>query len=110
VTSDQILPSAIVAVIVILVIVGVVRAAQRRRGANEDAFGAGGVPTVGVGARGVAKTDLAPSGVVRVAGEEWTARSANDSVIAEGTAVRVVSQNGLTLIVEPEPAAGPVEG
>ena len=84
VTSDQILPSAIVAVIVILVIVGVVRAATRRRGANEDAFGAGGVPDVAVGTRGVAKTDLAPSGVVRVVSEEWTARSANDILIAEG--------------------------
>ena len=110
VTSDQILPSAIVAVIVILVIVGVVRAAQRRRGANEDAFGAGGVPDVAVGTRGVAKTDLAPSGVVRVVSEEWTARSANDTLIAEGTAVRVVRHDGLTLIVEPEPGVAPEEG
>ena len=109
-TSDQILPSAIVAVIVILVIVGVVRAAQRRRGANEDAFGAGGVSTVAVGTRGVTKTDLAPSGVVRVVSEEWTARSANDTPIAEGTAVRVVRHDGLTLIVEPEPAVASAEG
>ena len=109
-TSDQILPGAIVAVIVILIVVGVFRAATRRRGANEDAFGAGGVSTVEVGTRGVATTDLAPSGVVRVVSEEWTARSANDAVIAEGTDVRVVSQDGLTLIVEPEPAAAPAEG
>ena len=67
---------------------------QRRRGANEDAFGAGGVSTVAMGTRGVAKTDLAPSGVVRVVSEEWTARSANGNVIAEGTAIRVVSQTG----------------
>jgi len=110
VTSDQILPSAIVAVIVILVIVGVARAAQRRRGANEDSFGAGGVPDVAVGTRGVAKTDLSPSGVVRVVSEEWTARSANGTLIAEGTAVRVVRHDGLTLIVEPVPAAAPAEG
>ena len=64
VTSDQILPGAIVAVIVILIVVGVFRAATRRRGANEDEFGAGGVSTVAVGTRGVATTDLAPSGVV----------------------------------------------
>jgi membrane-bound ClpP family serine protease len=102
VTSDQILPGAIVVVILILVVVGVMRVAQRRRGANEDAFGAGGVSTVAVGTRGVAKTDLAPSGVVRVVSEEWTARSARGGIIAEGTAVRVVSQDGLTLIVEPE--------
>ena len=109
-TSDQILPGAIVAVIVILIVVGVVRVATRRRGANEDAFGAGGVSTVGVGTRGVATTDLAPSGVVRVVSEEWTAQSANGSTIAEGAAVRVVRQDGLTLIVEPESAGLPAEG
>ena len=109
-TSDQVLPAAIVAVIVILVIVGVVRATRRQRGANEDAFGAGGVPTVEVGTRGVAKTDLAPSGVVRVVSEEWSARSANGTLIAEGTAVRVVRHDGLTLIVEPQPGPAPAEG
>ena len=109
-TSDQILPGAILAVIVILIVVGVVRVAQRRRGPNEDAFGAGGVSTVAVGTRGVAKTDLAPSGVVRVVSEEWTAQSANGSTIAEGTAVRVVSQDGLTLTVEPEIAGRPAQG
>jgi membrane-bound ClpP family serine protease len=109
-TADQILPGAIIAVILILIVVGVVRVAQRRRGANEDAFGAGGVSTVGVGARGVAKTDLAPSGVVRVVSEEWTAQSANGRTIAEGTAVRVVSQDGLTLTVEPDIAGQPAQG
>ena len=109
-TSDQILPSAIAVVIVVLIIVGLVRVFQRRRGANEDTFGAGGVSTVAVGTRGVAKTDLAPSGVVRVVSEEWTARSASGSIIAEGTAVRVVSQDGLTLVVEPEHAGQPATG
>jgi membrane-bound ClpP family serine protease len=110
VTSDQILPGAIVVVIVILIVVGVVRVAQRRRGPNEDAFGAGGVSTVAVGTRGVAKTALKPEGVVRVVSEEWTARSASGSTIAEGMAVRVVRQDGLTLIVEPEAAGEPAEG
>ena len=109
-TSDQILPGAIAAVILILVVVGLVRVAQRRRGANEDAFGAGGISTVAVGTRGVARTDLAPSGVVRVVSEEWTARSASGSIIAEGTAVRVVSHDGLTLVVEPEPVGQPATG
>lgn len=109
-TSDQILPGAIVAVILILIVVGLVRVVQRRRGANEDAFGAGGVSTVAVGTRGVARTELAPSGVVRVVSEEWTARSAGGNVIAEGTAVRVVSHDGLTLVVESEPAGQPATG
>ena len=109
-TSDQILLGAIAVVIVILIVVGLVRVAQRRRGANEDAFGAGGVPTVAVGTRGVAKTDLAPSGVVRVVSEEWTARSATGNVIAVGTAIRVVSHDGLTLVVEPEQAGQAAAG
>jgi membrane-bound ClpP family serine protease len=110
VTSDQFLPGALLVVIVILVVVGVVRVAQRRPGANENAFGAGGVSTVDVGTRGVAKTDLAPSGVVRVVSEEWSATSATGAVIKEGVAVRVVRQDGLTLIVEPETAGQPAEG
>jgi membrane protein implicated in regulation of membrane protease activity len=110
VTSDQILPGAILLVIVILIVVGVVRVAQRQRGPNEDAFGAGGVSTVAVGTRGVAKTALAPEGVVRVVSEEWTAKSATGSTIAQGAAVRVVGQNGLTLIVEPDIAGQPAQG
>ena len=109
-TSDQILPGAIVAAIVVLVIVGVIRAAMRRRGANEDAFGAGGVSTVAAGTLGVAKTDLAPSGVVRVVSEEWSARSATGVAIPSGAAVRVVSHDGLTLIVDLVPAGEPAEG
>ena len=110
VTSDQILPGAIVAVIVILIVVGVFRAVTRRRGANEDTFGAGGVSTVEIGTRGVATTDLNPSGVVRVVSEEWTAKSANGSTIVDGTVVRVVRQDGLTLFVEPMPAGSPAQG
>ena len=109
-TTDQIIPGAIAAAIFILVIVGVVRGVTRRRGRNEDTFGAGGVATVAAGTRGVAKTDLAPSGVVRVVGEQWTARSASGMAIPSGTTIRVVSQEGLTLIVDPQPAGPPAEG
>ena len=82
----------------ILVIVGVGRVVTRRRGANEDAFGAGGVAARSpVGTLGVAKTDLAPSGVVLAAGEQWTASSAGGTRIESGRRVRVVGQDGLTL-------------
>jgi membrane-bound ClpP family serine protease len=106
VNTDQVLPAAIIVVVLILIVVGVARIVTRRRGANEDAFGAGGTSQVAVGSRGVAKTDLAPSGVVLVVGEQWTARSGSGETIASGRAVRVVSQDGLTLIVEAEPSAG----
>jgi membrane-bound ClpP family serine protease len=47
---------------------------------------------------------------VRVVSEEWTAKSADGRVIADGTPVRVVRQDGLTLIVEPVPAGSPAKG
>ena len=109
-TTDQIIPGAIAVTILILIIVGVMRGVTRRRGRNEDTFGAGGVATVAAGTRGVAKTDLAPSGVALVAGEQWTARSAGGMTIPSGATIRVVSQDGLTLIVDPEPAGRPAEG
>lgn len=59
-----------------------------------------------VGALGVARSDLAPAGIVRAAGEEWTAMSAGDS-IAAGSPVRILRVDGLRLIVE---AAGAAEG
>jgi membrane-bound serine protease (ClpP class) len=47
---------------------------------------------------GVAKTDIAPRGVVLVNGEDWDAR-ADASPIARGERVTVVSVEGLTLHV-----------
>jgi membrane protein implicated in regulation of membrane protease activity len=110
VTTDQALPAAIAFVVLLLIVVGVVRVAGRRRGRNEDAFGAGGTSSVPLGARGVARTTLAPSGVVYVVGEEWTARADRDVEIASGARVRVVGQDGLTLVVVAEPAGSPAEG
>ena len=105
---DQVVAGAIIVVVVIFIVVGVGRAVSRRRGANEDDFGAGGRSQVPVGTLGVAKTDLAPSGVVLAAGEQWTANSASGTRIESGRRVRVVGQDGLTLIVDVEPAAAPV--
>jgi membrane-bound serine protease (ClpP class) len=49
-------------------------------------------------ATGIATSDLAPSGQVRVRGEVWTA-IAQDGPISEGDAVRVVGVEGLRLTV-----------
>lgn len=108
-TTDQILPAAIVAVLLVLVLAGVVRVAGRRRGRNDEAYGAGGTRMVPIGTHGVAKTTLAPTGVVYVVGEQWTARADGAVEIADGARVRVVGQNGLTLIVVAEPAGSPAE-
>jgi membrane-bound serine protease (ClpP class) len=58
------------------------------------------------GAIGSVRSALAPTGVVYAAGEEWTARSSDDQQLTPGTPVRVVGQDGLTLIVEPIESPG----
>ncbi len=58
------------------------------------------------GALGTVRTALAPIGIVYAAGEDWTARSSDGSPLTSGTPIRVVDQDGLTLIVEPTEAPG----
>ena len=53
-----------------------------------------------VGQRGVAETDLAPHGRVRVESESWSA-DADDPPVPAGTEVTVVSARGATLRVRP---------
>ena len=50
---------------------------------------------------GEVRRPLTPIGSVYAGGEEWTARSVDEQPIQRGTPVRVVRQEGLTLIVEP---------
>jgi membrane-bound ClpP family serine protease len=104
VTNEQ-AAVAIAIAIVILAVVAVPRILQRRRGTDET-FGAGGQTTVPIGSIGIAKTDLDPSGVVLVVGEQWTADSNGGIRIADGSRVRVVRQDGLTLLVEAAPTVG----
>ena len=101
--------AAITAVVVILAVLGIVAIARvvRGRRRQQPAFGAGGTTKVPIGTAGIARTAIAPSGVVNAAGEEWTATSVGDVPIASGARVRVVGHDGLTLMVEPEPAGGP---
>jgi membrane-bound serine protease (ClpP class) len=54
-----------------------------------------------VGALGVARTDLAPSGTVFVLGELWSAESEGEAISA-GQRVRVVRLDGLRLVVRRE--------
>lgn len=100
--TDQTFIAAIWAVVIILAIVGVVRVVLRRR-QPASGFGAGGTSTVPIGSLGVTKTDLSPSGVVLVVGEQWSAISHDETVIASGRRVRVVGQDGLTLRVAVDP-------
>ena len=79
---------------------------RRRSLAYAGAYGAGGSSMVPAGSEGIARTSLAPLGVVYTAGEEWTARSSSGAEIPPGQEIRVVGQDGLTLIVEPGPGTG----
>jgi membrane protein implicated in regulation of membrane protease activity len=55
-----------------------------------------------VGAKGIAKEPLAPSGYVRARGELWKAELAEGhQPVEEGDPVQVQKIRGLTLIVEP---------
>jgi membrane-bound serine protease (ClpP class) len=66
-----------------------------------DGLGRSTGPLVPAGSLADVRTSLVPSGVIFVAGEEWTARAADGSSIPQGSIVRVVRQDGLTVIVEP---------
>jgi membrane protein implicated in regulation of membrane protease activity len=102
-TTEQFIAAALAA-IAILAVIALPRILRRRR-SLADGFGAGGQSTVPVGSIGMAKTDLTPSGVVHVAGEQWTARSTDGATIADDQVIRVVGQDGLTLIVEAAPTS-----
>jgi len=56
-----------------------------------------------VGARGVARTAIDPSGSVFVSGEHWTATSATGEAIPAGSDVEVVSVDRLSITVRPAP-------
>jgi len=54
------------------------------------------------GTTGIVRRPLEPLGSVHIAGEEWSARSVGDQPIERGTPVKVVSVDGLTVLVEPD--------
>jgi membrane-bound serine protease (ClpP class) len=55
---------------------------------------------------GEVRRPLAPVGSVYAGGEEWSARSLDESPIQRGAQVKIVGQEGLTLVVEPAEASG----
>jgi membrane-bound serine protease (ClpP class) len=83
-------------VIMVLIVWGAIR--SRRVIATP---GTSGAPFV-MGSLGSVRSPLEPVGSVYVAGEEWTARTAQGTRLERGVPVRVVGLDGLTLVVEPE--------
>jgi membrane-bound serine protease (ClpP class) len=56
-----------------------------------------------IGAKAIARTALSPTGQVEIRGELWQASLRGHASLSAGSAVRVRSVDGLTLIVDPEP-------
>jgi len=73
-------------------------AVRTRRMTTADGLIGAGLPTNSLGQ---VRRPLTPIGSVYAGGEEWTARSADERPLERGTPVRVVRQEGLTLVVEP---------
>ena len=107
VATPLVLGMALVTAVFMAIVLTTVVRVRRRSLAYAGAYGAGGTSTVPTGSDGLVKTSLAPLGVVYAAGEDWSARSGSGREIASGEHVRVIGQEGLTLIVESGPSDGP---
>jgi len=83
----------------------VVFAAIRSRNMPAPVGMAGTAAAVPPGSSGVVRRPLEPTGSIYAGGEEWSARSVDDKPLERGALVRVVSREGLTLVVEPEPSS-----
>jgi membrane-bound serine protease (ClpP class) len=83
----------------------VVTAVRTRRMVTAAGLVGAGLAT---NALGEVRKPLTPIGSVYAGGEEWTARATDEQSLSRGTPVRVVRQEGLTLVVEPaeNPASG----
>lgn len=83
-----------------MVLVAFAAVRSRTMLAPAGAVGTSAVLPAGIG--GVVRKAIEPLGSVYVAGEEWSARTADGRVLERGTPVRVITTEGLTVIVEPD--------
>jgi membrane-bound serine protease (ClpP class) len=87
---------------VFMVLIVAVAMRTRQLGPSEGTVGVG----LPIGTPGEVRSPLGPIGSVYAGGEEWTARSADDRPLGRGTPVRIVRQDGLTVVVEPADPSG----
>jgi membrane-bound serine protease (ClpP class) len=80
-----------------MTLITIVAIRSRRMTTAKGLIGAG----IDSAAVGEVRKPLTPIGSVYAGGEEWTARAADERPLSRGTPVRVVRQEGLTLVVEP---------
>jgi membrane-bound serine protease (ClpP class) len=84
-----------------LIVVAAMR--TRRMTTAPGLIGAG----LGANALGEVRRPLTPIGSVYAGGEEWTARASDEHTLERGTPVRILRQEGLTLVVEPSEGPAP---
>ena len=87
--------TVLTALFMILIAYAAVRTRSMKTGAG--LIGAG----LAADAVGEVRRPLTPIGSVYAGGEEWTARTSDERLLQRGTAVRILRQEGLTLVVEP---------
>jgi membrane-bound serine protease (ClpP class) len=103
---------AVMTFLTALVMIGIFWAVFRTRRMPQYVIGRDGLQAspVPVGTEGSVRRTLAPVGTIHAAGEEWSARMADEAIVERGTLVRVVGHEGMTLIVTPATAAEPGAG
>jgi membrane-bound serine protease (ClpP class) len=87
--------TTVTAILMTLVTLAAIR--SRRMRTAEGLIGAG----LSDNTVGEVRKPLNPIGSVWAGGEEWTARASDQRSLSRGTPVRVLRQEGLTLVVEP---------
>jgi membrane-bound serine protease (ClpP class) len=86
-------------------IMGFIAAAALRTRRMRASPGTIGAP-VDPGSPGVVQAPLAPLGTVFLAGETWSARTADERLVPRDTPVHLVAFDGLVAIVEPDISLG----
>jgi membrane-bound serine protease (ClpP class) len=101
--ATPVLASTTVTAAVLLLLI--VAFAVRTRDMPAPAGLVGSSAAVAPGVMGVVRRSIEPLGSVYLAGEEWSARTADGQPLERGVPVRVVATDGLTVIVEPDPSS-----
>ena len=97
--------TAITAVFVLFVVYAVMK--SRRQPDMEIGTSHITQPLLPLGTDASVRRALTPDGTIYAKGEEWSARSADGSVIERGTATHVVGNDGMVLIVAPATSPAP---
>jgi membrane-bound serine protease (ClpP class) len=91
----------VMVVLVGLLVIGLMVALRRSRHSPKVVIGGapGTAQMLATGTLGEVRGELVPLGTVYAAGEEWSARSADGTAIESDAPIRVIGQEGLTLVV-----------